>query len=90
MHRSDAETWALKALGFLACEKDALLHFLNLSGLEIEDLRERASEPELLAAVLDFLLADDALLARFASAHCIDVNIVHAARRALPGASAEN
>jgi hypothetical protein len=86
MQRSDAETLALKALAFLAREADALLRFLTLSGLGIGDLRARAGDPELLAAVIDFLLADDALLTSFAESEGIDSNVVHAARRALPGA----
>ena len=90
MRTSDAETWALKALGFLAADADALLRFLSLSGLEIEDLRERAGEPELLAAVLDFLLADDALLSAFAATYGLDIKVVNAARRALPGATPES
>ena len=58
MHRSEAETLALKVLAFLARDADALARFLALSGLELEDLRARAADPELLAAVVDFVLAD--------------------------------
>lgn len=86
MHSSQAQTLALKALGFFARDGDALLRFLTLSGLELEDLRARAGEPELLAAVLDFLLGDDALLGAFAAADGIEPSVIHAARRALPGA----
>ena len=87
MRTADAETLALKALGFLARDTDALLRLLTLSGLELDDLRERAGEPELLAAVVDFLLSDDALLARFAEEEGLDAQEIHAARRALPGAA---
>src|SRR4051812_48837371 len=61
MHRSTAETLALKGLGHLAADGEALVRFLRVSGLEIADLRSRAGHPELLAAVLDFLLSDDKL-----------------------------
>ena len=89
MHRSEAETLALKTLAFLARDADGLLRFLTLSGIEIEDLRARAAEPEVLAGVLDFLLADDALLNAFATQENVDLQTVYAARRALPGAPEE-
>lgn len=86
MHTSTAETLALKALGHLAAEDEALLRFLELSGLEPSDLRSRAADPELLAAVLDFMLSDDALCAGFLEAESLRPEVLHAARRALPGA----
>jgi hypothetical protein len=89
MRRSEAETLALKTLAFLARDAEGLLRFLALSGLQIEDLRTRAGEPELLGGVLDFLLADDALLAGFARGENLDPQAVRAARRALPGAPPE-
>jgi len=89
MRRSDAETLALKMLAFLARDAEALARFLVLSGLEIEDLRSRAADPELLGAVADFLLADDALLTTFAEEEALAPATIHAVRRALPGAAAE-
>jgi hypothetical protein len=89
MRRSEAETLALKVLAFLVGEDDALSRFLTLSGIHPKDLRERVSDPFLLAAVLDFLLGDDRLLASFAEGEGIDPKIVHQARRALPGAAPE-
>ena len=86
MRRPEAETLALKALTFLASEPDRLLRFLNLSGLELDDLRTRAGDPELLAAVVDFLLGEESLLERFADDEGLDPEDVHAARRELPGA----
>ena len=84
---SAAETLALKALTRIVGEPELLGRFLTLSGLELADLRQRAAEPELLAAVLDFLLTDDTLLRAFCAAQEIDAKAVHAARRALPGAA---
>ena len=89
MQSSAAETLALKVLAFLACDAEALGRFLTLSGIHPQDLRERADDPLLLAAVLDFLLADDALLSAFAQGEGVDVKVVHQARRALPGAAPE-
>ena len=89
MDRSAAETLALKALAFLAGDGETLGRFLALSGLDVEDLRERVDDPLLLAAVVDFLLGDDKLLSGFAEGEGMDTKIVHAARRALPGATPE-
>jgi len=80
---------ALKVLAFLAGEDEALGRFLTLSGIHPQDLRERAADPLLLAAVLDFLLGDDELLTAFAQREGLDSKVVHQARRALPGAAPE-
>ena len=90
MQDSAAETLALKGLAYLAGDGDALVRFLTQSGLELEDLRARAGTSELLAAVLDFLLSDDALLTEFCAAYAVKPQAVHAARRALPGSAPES
>jgi Protein of unknown function (DUF3572) len=87
MHSSAAETLALKGLAFLAAEGETIDRFLEVSGIRPDDLRERADDPLVLAAVLDFLLADDKLLLAFAEGEGVDPKVVHAARRALPGAA---
>lgn len=89
MQSSTAETWALKVLAFLAGDGEAFDRFLTLSGLRPQDLRERVQDPLLLAAVLDFLLGDDKLLAEFAEGEGVDTKVVHQARRTLPGAAPE-
>jgi hypothetical protein len=89
MQPSNAETLALKGLAFLAADGDALLRFLTQSGLELEDLRAQAGNADLLAAVLDILLGDDALLTEFTNGEHIAPQFVHAARRVLPGAAPE-
>jgi hypothetical protein len=85
MQRSEAETLGLKGLTWLAGEPDALLRFLAVSGLELDDLKARAGDPELLAAILDFLLAEDALLMSFCNAEALDPKRIHQARALLPG-----
>jgi uncharacterized protein DUF3572 len=87
MRRSEAETLALKVLAFLAGADEPLGRFLTLSGIHPVDLRKRVGDPLLLAAVLDFLLGDDALLTAFAEGEGLDPKSVHQARRALPGAA---
>lgn len=85
MQASAAETLALKGLTFLALDPSRMLRFMTASGSDLDDVRARAGDPELLAAVLDFLLSDDALLLEFAAREGIKAELLHAARRALPG-----
>jgi hypothetical protein len=89
MQSSAAETLALKALAHIVNEGESLSRFLGSSGLEPSDLRDRVTDPELLAAVLDFVLSDDALTQSFAAAEGLQPMAVHLARRALPGARTE-
>ncbi len=85
MNRDTAETIGLKALGFLAETPDGLSRLLDISGIDVATLRNRAAEPEVLGAVLDFLLADDALIQDFCKGESLDARDVHRARHALPG-----
>ncbi len=82
----EAETLALNALAFVAGSPDDLDQFVRLTGITPSDLRARAGDPDILAAVMDFLLADDARLSAFCHALALDPRMLHAARRALPGA----
>lgn len=81
-----AETLALKALAFLAQSDEALERFVALTGVTPANLRARAGDPEILAAVLDFVLADDGRVTGFCEAAEIDPRELQAARHALPGA----
>ena len=85
MTTASAETLALKALGYLADLPQALERFLGESGAEVPILRERASDPVFLAAVVDFLLADDGLAAGFCDAESLEPRSLHLARHLLPG-----
>jgi hypothetical protein len=80
-----AETLALKALAWLAAMPDDIDRFLNVTGVKAGELRARADEPEFLAGVMDFLLADDKRLTGFCDAEGLDPKDIHLARRALPG-----
>ena len=86
MNSVDAETLALKALAYLAHSPDDLERFVALSGVTLADLRARADDPEILAAILDFILVSDELITGFCETGEIDPRDLHAARRALPGA----
>ena len=54
-NKADPETLALSALGWTLAEPDRAQRLLALTGLAPEDLRQRLSDPGLLAAVLGYL-----------------------------------
>ncbi len=56
---NDAETLALSALAATLTDERRAQQFLALSGIDTDDLRSRASEPSLLAALLRFLEAHE-------------------------------
>jgi hypothetical protein len=85
--RDAAETLALQALAWLAASDDELTRFAEASGVGAEELRARAAEADVLRAVLDFVLADDARLLSFCASHDVEPKDVHMARHALDGAS---
>ncbi|MEP4197466.1 MAG: DUF3572 domain-containing protein [Aliishimia sp.] len=83
--RNTAETLALKAVAWLVGHEELLPVFLGSSGLSEDDLRTRLAEPELLGAVLDFVMMDDAWVMEFCDAHRIAYDKLMEARAALPG-----
>ena len=89
LEREQAEVVALEALAFLALEADRLGRFLGLTGMGPEQVRERCSDPEFLAGVLDHVLSDETLLIAFVEERGLDPLLPAAARRELPGADAE-
>lgn len=81
-----AEVTALRALAWVAGEEDRAARFLALTGCDADTLRRRAGEPEVLGAVLDFLLEDEGSLLAFADAADLPAQSVALSRLALPGA----
>ncbi len=65
--RELAETLALRALTFILSEPSYLQRFLAETGLTPDDLRAAAQSPELLGAVLQYLLGNEAMLLAFAA-----------------------
>ncbi len=88
MLRKDAETVALRALGWIASQDDLLPTFMDATGTAAADLRDRAEDPDFLAAVLDFLLMDDVWVAAFCEAARLPYALPMSARAALPGGAA--
>lgn len=85
-----ASTLAIEALSFVASDTVLFNRFLRLTGLELENLREAATEPAFLAGVLDFVIADEATLNDFAAHAGIRPQDVTGARRSLGDTYAES
>jgi Protein of unknown function (DUF3572) len=65
--REEAETIALRALGFIAEDEDRIGAFMGETGISPDDLRLSATSPDILAAVLDYITRDESLLLMFAT-----------------------
>ncbi len=85
MKQELAETLALEVLGWLARDEELLPVFMGATGASAADLRARAGEAEFLGSVLDFLLMDDAWIARFCEDAGHPYEAPMRARAALPG-----
>jgi hypothetical protein len=85
--RDNAEALALQALAHVAADDRLLRRLLALTGLTPAALRDGAARPEVLGAVLDFVLNDERLLLEFAAAAGIPADRPLAARRLLPGST---
>jgi hypothetical protein len=80
----EAESIAISALAFIAGDAELLPRFLSITGIEAASIRQAAREAGFLAGVLDFLLAHEPSLMRFAAETGTDPATVAAARRKLP------
>ncbi|KCV81523.1 hypothetical protein ATO10_11442 [Actibacterium atlanticum] len=90
MKADQAETLALKALGWLAGNDELFPVFLGASGASTGDVAARASDPEFLIAVLDFIAMDDAWVIAFCDQHSLPYDTPVRARHALPGGAEMN
>ncbi len=79
----DAQAVALKALAHIAGDDALLSRFVALTGCGLDDIRARMADNGFLAAVLDFLLADEASLLAFAEAEGLAPETPMLARRLL-------
>ena len=68
MKKELAETCALEMLGWLAGQDELFPVFLGATGAGEADVRARAGDADFLAAVVDFLLMDDAWVIACATA----------------------
>jgi hypothetical protein len=90
MQSEAAQTLALHALGWIASEDELFPLFLAATGATLSELRQKAVDPEFLAAVLDFLMQDDRWVVAFCDATGQAYTAPQAARAALPGGAAVN
>jgi len=81
-----AETIALQALGWLAGNDDLCPIFLGASGASLQDMRDRATDPQFLSSVLEFLTLNDDWIISFCDFAGLSYDLPLRARHALPGA----
>ena len=80
---NDAETLALSALAATLTDERRAQRFLALSGIDTEELRRRATDPVVLAAVIRFLEAHEPDLIDVAEAVGVEPQDLVAAREEL-------
>lgn len=86
--QESAQTLALQVLGWLATDEERIGAFMASGGLDPDSLRAQATDPMLHAALLDFLLADEAMLLEFCAEAEVRPEFPMQARAALPGGDA--
>ena len=77
--KAQAETIALNGLAFLAARPDDIDRFLRNTGIDAAELRTRAADPDVLRAVLEYILAGDATTTGFCEEQPLDPRTLHAA-----------
>jgi Protein of unknown function (DUF3572) len=80
-----ARSLAVSALSFIAADPDRLGRFLGITGLGPDNLRTAAADPAFLGSVLDYLVADEALLVEFAADAGLKPEAIARAQAALSG-----
>jgi hypothetical protein len=88
--RESAETLALQAVSWLATDADLLGAFLNDTGASLSSLVADLKQPAFLAAVLDFVLADDSRVLALAEKVGVPPTDIALRRAALPGGDLPN
>lgn len=83
-----AETIALEALHFLVSDERELAALNAQTGMGADELRQGATNPEVLGALLDFLLDSEKRVLAFCEAYDREPELPARARLALPGATA--
>lgn len=86
MQQEQAEVIALQALAWLAGNDELCPTFLGASGGSVDELRDRATDPTFLGAVLEFITMDDAWVMAFCDTIGLAYELPLQARYALPGA----
>ncbi len=87
MNLEQAEIIGLKAVEWVAADRQLFSRIQNTTGMMAEDFL-RLGEPEVLAAALDFVLSSDALVFSFCAVASLEPENVTRARQHLPGGDA--
>lgn len=80
-----AEIMALRVLTWLAERADLFDHFTGSTGISVDQLSQNAHDATLLGGVLDFILADEAVLLDLCQELDIPPELPLRARAGLPG-----
>ncbi len=83
MTQERAEMIAINGLAYLAGSTGQLDKFLSLTGIDAAALRQEAGNPNVLRAILDFLLTDDELVGEFCREQELEARDVHLALHTL-------
>lgn len=90
MQQEHAETIALQTLTWLVGNDELMPVFLGTSGSSVGDVRDRATDLEFLASVLDFVMMDDAWVIQACDINKVPYESLTAARAMLPGGNLLN
>ena len=90
MNKASAEALAADVLGWLAQDDERLMAFLGVTGADVGDLRSRATEPDFLGFLVDFLLQDETALIDFCDTTNRPYDAPQRARMLLPGGELPN
>ena len=90
MSRESAEVVGLKALEWLMGNEDVFSVFMGSSGASANDVRNGATDPSFLGAVLDFVLMDDSWVQSMCDSTGLAYDRPMMARAMLPGGEAVN
>lgn len=85
MNQENAELLAISGLHFIASDPKLFSRFSGISGIEVHQLRDAATEPGFLAGVLHFIMAHEPTLLEFSQSENIDPSQLRKAMNALPG-----
>lgn len=89
MNQELADIIALKAVTYLLSDEKRISWLLGETGLDVTALKKSPDSPELLAGILDFLLAHENILLDFAQTSEVDPTAIYKIRPLFPGFSGE-
>ena len=89
MNDEQAKIVALQALTYLVGEQQVFQRFMDLSGVDLSDLRTRADDPCMLAGILEFFLGFEPQLLEMCAATGLPAEAPAQARRCLLGVQVE-